>query len=558
MDEPRKWKHRNVEAPRLRILLDAVYIQASNLSSSSTYAKYKEIVRELVHRGHFVYWMLPDVEYEPDDIENHEHVGIIRTKYIQDQFIVDGLVTDEFFGLFNRIAGKYHIDVIVTGRTGAAGMMKRCLESPRFHDKGREFTDKHYGLPMVVLEEFPQTPQRQHVGDAYWLAQCMGYLASDCSIFISDHNRSEVTQAMGGIYANSYINKWVDRTEIIPSGIDIAALDKIYQADRWKVEQGFRVLSVGRIVGVGYREFLSWFDYLYKSGEDAKLILSLSGSLGGPMRKALGKIGVRFDPDNPQFELIQNNPRAEFLKLLRTVHAGICPMSHLDCPVGLSEAMYMGVPIIIPVSDYQKTFFPDYPFVIKPNDKAALLMHLREIKEDPASAREKMQPWRESIRNTFDAPTNTRLTADKIEEIARAPLPKFKTSGAILGFLEELKGERYTFGDVVEYLRESGRMGISVGDLGIRTTWSYGHGTIHHALRYSGYVDVCDGPEEAFVRRDVYDKEYAHSINETSHADNQEKKPAVLGKEVRKVPDGKKRTGVSKVRVKKRRSTGSV
>ena len=501
-----KWQHRNVQAPRIRVLIDPVYVQVANLASSSTYNKYVSLVRELVSRGHFVYWMLPDVEYTPNEIENHDHVGVIRTSYIQDQFIVDGLVTDDYFNMFNRIAGKYHIDLVCTSRTGSAGMIKRVLESPRFHDKGRNFTDKHYGLPMMLIEEFPQTPQRSHVGEAYWLMQCMGYLASDCTIFISDHNRSEVTASMGGIFTNSRINKFVDNTEIVPSGIEIAELDKIYEPDRWKHESGFRVISVGRVMGVSYREHLAWFDYLFKSGMDAKLIVSLSGGLGGPMSKALGKLGVKFTPDNPQFQLIENNPRKSFLKLLRTVHAGIAPMSHLDCPVGLSEAIYMGVPLIMPVADYQKTFFPDYPFVIKPSDKAALLMHLRNIQKDPEGAREQIEPWRKHISETFNAPINIARMCDSMEEKARSPLPRFKTSGAILGFLSELKGERYTFADLVEYLRECGTMGISIGDLGIRATWTYGRGTIHHAMRYCGYVDTCDGPDEVFVRKDVFEK----------------------------------------------------
>jgi glycosyltransferase involved in cell wall biosynthesis len=512
MTAKHKWAHRFVPAPRLRILIDPVYVQVANLSSSSTYNKYVSMVRELVSRGHFVYWMVPDVEYTPNEIENHPNVGIIRTQYIQDQFIVDGLVTDDFFNMFNRIAGKYQIDVICTSRTGAASMQKRVLESPRFHDNGGNFTDKHYGLPMVVIEEFPQTRLRSHVGQAYWLNQCQGYLTADSTIFISDHNRTEVVDGMQGIYTQSTIREWVTkRTHITPSGIEIAELDKIYERNRWKHEKGFRVISVGRIMGVTYKEHLAWFDYLYKSGMDAKLIVSLSGSLGGPMKKAMGKIGIEFTANNPQFQLIEKNSRINFLKLLRTCHAGIAPMSHLDCPVGLSEAIYMGVPIIMPEADYQKTFFPDYPFVVKRSDKAQLLAHLQSIAENPDWARDQIEPWRDVIRETFNAPVNMVSMCDHIEGIARDPLPKFKTSGAILGFLEELKGETYSFADVVEYLRECGHMGISIGDLGIRATWTYGRGAIHHAMRYVGYVDLCDGPEEVFMRRDVFDAMVAGS-----------------------------------------------
>lgn len=500
-----KWKHRDVQAPRLRILLDPIYIQASNLGSSSTYNRWSLLVKQLVERGHYVYWMLPDREYNlKEDLEDHPNVGVIRTDYIQDQFVIDGLVSTEFFNLFNRIAGKYHIDIVATGRTGSASMIKKILENPRFHDKGRDYTDKHYGLPMAIIEGFPQTIENQFVGDAYWLGQCQGYLTSDCTFFLSEHNRSEITQAMAPTYTYSTIQKFVDKTRIVPTGVSIPKLDKLYNPNRWKVEKQFRVVSVGRLMAAGHREYLSWFDYVYKSGIDAKLIVSLSGSLGGPTAAALNKLGVKFDVDNPQFQLILNNPRESFLKLLSTCHAGIVPVHHYDSPAGPGEALYMGVPLIMPRSDYQKTFFPDYPYAIKPSDKAQMLAYLQEIKDDPQAARDKIAPYRDVIRETFDIDKNTTRMADHIEHLARSPLPRFKTSGAILGFIEELKGERYTFADIVEYLRECGTMGISIGDLGIRTTWTYGRGTIHHAMRYCGYVDLCDGPDEVFVRSDVF------------------------------------------------------
>lgn len=505
----KKWKHRDIFAPRLRILMDPIYIQASNLGSSSTYNRWSKVVKILVDRGHYVYWMAPDKEYElKDGLENHPNIGMIRTQYIQDQFVIDNLVSPEYFNLFGRIAGKYHIDIVVTGRTGAASMIKKVLESPRFHDKGEGhiYTDKHYKLPMAIIEGFPQTQQNQFVGEAYWLGQCQGYLTSDCTFFLSEHNRSEITEAMRPTYTYSTIKKFVDKSRIVPTGVSIANCDKLYNPNRWKAESQFRVISVGRLMAAGYREYLAWFDYIYKSGIDAKLIVSLSGSLGGPTSKALKQMGVSFDANNPQFELKLNNPRQEFLKLLNTVHAGIVPVHHYDSPAGPGEALYMGVPLIMPKSDYVDSFFPDYPYVIDPGSKAQLLAFLREIKEDPAAAREKILPWRDIVRETFDMEKNATSLADHIETLAREPLSRFKTSGAILGFLEELKGDRYTFADIVEYLRKCGRMGISIGDLGIRATWTYGRGTIHHAMRYCGFVDLCDGPDEVFVRREVYEE----------------------------------------------------
>ncbi|MET4190704.1 MULTISPECIES: hypothetical protein [unclassified Bradyrhizobium] len=497
-----------VYRPRLRILIDPVYVQISNLSGSSTYRKYVTLVRELVKRGHYVYWMVPDeAKYTPDEIENHPHVGIIRTTAIQDQFVVDGLVTDEFFNLFNRVAGKYHVDVLCTSRNSLAAHYKRILEPPRFHDNGGNYTDKGYGMPVVLIEEFPQTQQRQNSGEAYWLSQCLGYLASDSTVFLSDHNRAEVTKEMAEIFVTSRVNEFAHKqSKIIPAGIECDQLDPLYDPDRWKYESGFNVVSIGRIFGVSYIEYLPWFDYLFKSGmEDVRLTISLSGALGGPMRSKLSKIGFDFANLGKQFRILENNNRANFIRQLRGYHAFICPMSHLDHPTGLFEALYMGLPGVIPVSDYQQSFFKDYPFVIEPKDKAALLATLMWIRENKQEARDMILPWRDTIREKYNAKKSISALADEIEVQARGHINRFKTSGAVIRFCQELKGKKYTFADVVAYLQKAGHMGVSIGDMGIRTTFTYARGAIHHTMGLAGFVDPCDGPLDTFVRRDVFD-----------------------------------------------------
>lgn len=498
--------------PRLRILIDPVYVQIANLSGSSTYRKYVTLVRELVARGHYVYWCVPAAkEYTPDEIENHPNVGIIRTSPIQDQFVVDGLVTDEFFNLFNRVAGKYHIDVLCTSRNSLAGYYKRLLEPPRFHDNRGNYTDKGYGLPVVLIEEFPQTRERQNSGEAYWLMQCLGYLASDRTVFLSGHNRSEVTKEMAEIFVNSEVNRFVrEKAVVIPSGIECSQLDTIYDPDRWRVEPGFRVVSIGRIFGVSYSQYVPWFDYLFKGGlSDAELTVSLSGALGGPMRNKLSKIGFDFANVGRQFKILENNNRANFIRQLRGYHAFVCPLSHLDHPTGLFEAIYMGLPGVMPVSDYQQTFFKDWPWVIEPKDKAGLLGHLMWIRENKEEARQMVLPWRDIIREQYNAGDKISDTCDLIEDAGRKHINRFKTSGAILKFCGELKGAKYRFADVVTHLRQCGYMGISIGDMSIRTTFTYARSAIHHAMGIAGYVDVCDGPDDLFVRRDIYDKDYA-------------------------------------------------
>lgn len=499
----------NVYRPRLRVLVDSVYVQISNLSGSSTYHKYVSLVRELVERGHFVYWMVPDADYVPNEIENHPNVGIIRTSAIQDQFVVDGLITDDFFNLFNRVAGKYHIDVLCTSRTSLSLYYRRVLEPPRFHDVDKEFTDKGYGLPVITIEEFPQTRERQHSSRSYWLSQCTGYIGSDKTIFLSDHNREEVSKEMLEWFRRTVVEDWVEKTRIIPAGIETKQLDKVYDDKRWKLEKDFHVISIGRLFGVSYVQFLPWFDYLYRSGrKDVFLTVALSGALSGPMKAKLGKIG--FDYENNfgrQFKLYENNPRSNFLKMLKRYHAFIVPVSHLDHPTGIFEALYLGLPGIMPVSDYQRTFFSDYPFVIEPSDKAGFLARLLWIKDNREEAREMIAPWRGIIRDKYDAKKNISQLADEIEESARRYADNFKTSSGVINLLKELKGERYKWVDVVAYLRKSGWMGVSVGDMTIRTTFTYARSAVHHAMHLCGYVDPCDGPDDRFVRRDVFERE---------------------------------------------------
>lgn len=506
-----------VYRPRLRILIDPVYVQVSNLSGSSTYRKYVTLVRELVKRGHFIYWCVPDAkEYVPDEIENHPNVGIIRTSVIQDQFVVDGLVTDQFFNLFNRVAGKYHVDVLCTSRNSLAAYYKRILEPPRFHDNHSDYTDKGYGLPVVLIEEFPQTKKRQNSGEAYFLMQALGYLASDRTIFLSDHNRAEITEEMAEIFLTSRVDQFArEQAKVIPAGIECEQLDQLYDPNRWKVEPGFQVVSIGRIMGVSYVEYLPWFDYLFKSGmSDVRLTVSLSGALGGPMRKKLAGVGFDFSNVGRQFRILENNNRANFIRQLRGYHAFVAPMSHLDHPTGIFEALYMGVPGIMPVSDYQQTFFRDYPFVIPPKDKAALVANLEWIRENKEAAREMVLPWRDIIRERYNAKENIAALADEIEGCARSHINRFKTSGAVLNFCRELKGKKYTFDDVVAFLNKSGNLGVSIGDMSIRTTFTYARGAIHHAMGMAGYVDDCSGPTDRFLRRDVFDIENADRHNQ--------------------------------------------
>ena len=494
--------------PRLRIAIDPVYVQSANLTSSSTYNKYVTLVRELTRRGHYIYWLVPDGQYVPNEIEEHPHVGIIRTSYVQDQFIVDGLVTDKFFNLFNRISGKYHIDVLLTSRTSLGLYYKRILEAPRFHDTGGEYTDKVYGMPTVIVEEFPQTRERQHSSESYWMMQMQGYLGSDRTIFLSDHNRDEVIKEMFEWFVTSkVVNFQKNKAKIIPSGIECDELDKYFDDDRFKHHPNFKVLSIGRIMSVGHLEFLPWYDYLYKSGmSNVELTISLSGALGGPMRAKLDKIGVDMaNSVGRQFKIIENNPRRSFLKMLRNFHCFIAPMSHLDHPTGIFEAVYLGLPGIIPISDYQKTFFEDWPWVIDPKNKAEFLATLQWLNEHRDEAREMVRPWRERIRRLYNAPDNIVKIADEVEVIGQDYLQRFKTSKGVVDMMRELKGDVYSWDDLVYYLKRNGRMGVSIGDLGIRTTFTYAASAIHHSMRMVGFVDPCDDPNHYFVRREVYE-----------------------------------------------------
>lgn len=505
-----KLKRPPVYSPRLRIAIDPVYVQVANLSGSSTYHKYVSLVKELVKRGHFVYWCVPDAEYTPNDIESHPNVAIIRTSAIQDQFVIDGLFTDDFFNLFNRVSGKYHIDALCTSRNSLVYLYKRTLDPPRFHDQGgddREITDKSYGLPVVLIEEFPQTPERQFTSESYWHAQVLGYSLAERTVFLSKHNQSEVVRASYDILNSTRVARMLKKFRVIPAGIECDELDKIYKPDRWKVEKDFNVLCVGRIFGPSYAEYLEWVNYLYKSGDsDTNLTVSLSGALSGPMRKKLHRIG--FDLKNNigrQFNLIENNPRSNFLMMLQKYKAFICPLSHLDHPTGLFECIYLGLPGIMPRSDYQESFFADWPWVIAPGDKAGLIAALRDIKEDPAAARAKVLPWRERIRELYDAEDNIAKLADEIEESARGNENRFRTSQGVINLAGEMRGKKYSWGDVVTYLRKAGNMGVSIGDMTMRTTFTYGRSAVRHAMKCAGFVDDCTGPLETFIRKDVFD-----------------------------------------------------
>jgi glycosyltransferase involved in cell wall biosynthesis len=508
----------NTYAPRLRILLDPVYVQQSNLSSSSTYFKYVSLVKEFVSRGHFVYWCIPDTDYVPNEIENHPNVGIIRTSSLVDQFVVDGMFTDKFFDLFNRTSGKYHIDLMITSRNSLALLYKRMLEPPRFMDLPDEFSDKSYGLPVALLEEFPQTQERQHSARGYFLNQCLGYISSDLTVFLSDHNRSEIISEMRDYITMSQIKEWSNNyTKIIPAGVECEELDKYYNPDRYKVEEGFNVLTIGRIFGVSYTEFLPWFNYVYKSGQKATITVSLSGRLSAPMKVRLAKEGFDVNKNTDSFKLIENNPRANFLPMISKYHCFIAPVSHLDHPTGIFEALYLGLPGILPESDYQQTFFKDYPFVINPKKPEELVATLNYIREDPARAREMVKPWRDIIREKYDARKNIKVLANELESVARDYIQHYKIPKGVQELVNQLKAPKYTLSDVIQFLKTTGEQGgLRIGDNSARLPFSYANGSIHHSMRYHNYVDLCDSDQPNFLRRDLYEQQIQGVSNGTT------------------------------------------
>jgi hypothetical protein len=191
--------------------------------------------------------------------------------------------------------------------------------------------------------------------------------------------------------------------------------------------------------------------------------------------------------------------------MLQRYKAFFCPLSHLDHPTGLLECIYLGLPGVIPVSDYQQSFFEDWPWVCDPKDKKAFLALLKEIQDDPAAARAKVLPWRERIRELYDAPSNIAALADEIEDSARHNINRFRTSAGVVNLCKDLKGKKYDYQDVVGYLMKAGRMGVSIGSMDMRTTFTYGRSSVNHAMKVAGFVDDCTGPIETFVRRDVFD-----------------------------------------------------
>lgn len=495
--------------PRLRILIDPIYIQVGNLAGSSTYNQMATLVKELASRGHYVYWMIPDVDYTPSPIEDLPNVGIIRTEKVVDLFTLDGCVSDKYFSLFNRVTGKYPIDVVMTCRTGIATQLKRLLEPNRFHDTGAEMSDKLYGMPLVINEAFVQTPERSFVGEAYWLCQCMGYLSSDKTVFQSEHNMDEACKSMTNyIVASKVMDFAKNRAEIVPFGVNCEQLDQYFDEKYAFLDKNkFKVMSIGRLMGVSHVEYLDWFDYLYKSGmDDCELTLSLSGQLSGPIRTRLGKMGYDYKNNlGRQVKLYEYNNRDNFLRMLRTYDCFFAVTSHQDQPGGVWEALYLGVPGLIPESDYQRSFFKDYPFVIKANDKKDFLSKLLWIREHRQEAREMVKPWRDLIREKYNTNINNKKIADIIEDAAYNTINRYYTPKGVLTFMEQLKGETYSWNDVINFLKRQGKIGVRIGDATVRQPFTYSYGSIKLGMARCGYVDTCESSTPFFVRKDIFE-----------------------------------------------------
>ena len=241
--------------------------------------------------------------------------------------------------------------------------------------------------------------------------------------------------------------------------------------------------------------------------DDCELTLSLSGQLSGPIRTRLGKMG--FDYKNNlgrQVKLYEYNNRDNFLRMLRGYDCFFAVTSHQDQPGGVWEALYLGIPGILPESDYQKSFFKDYPFVIKPSDKKDFLAKLLWIREHRQEAREMVKPWRDIIRKKYNTNINNKLIADAIEEVAYNHVNRYYTPKGVLKFLEQLKGETYSWNDIINFLKRQGQIGVRIGDATVRQPFTYSFGSIKLGMSRCGYVDTCESSIPFFVRKDIYER----------------------------------------------------
>ena len=455
------------------------------------------------HEDLFVYMLLPRTMQkivEEAKIKIPERVELIYEDEPMQFYLVQAEVPQSFLTLFSPLIGKYPVDVMLTSRTPAAGVLSRLLWDHRYK------TD----LVPIVVEESMAVDYgitSQQVCDIELIGRTLGYLVS-YPVFHSQFEYDLAMSAAKRFLRPSAAFTVMEKSTIIARYLEVDRIDKVIKGVEKNEEF---TLFVGQRLNEtkGAADLLELYDIFYAAGRPIRIVATSPRSetftlqrwrqgkqRGKPIANA--KKATKFG----EVEFKLNCGQEEFWRTGAACHAYVNMSKVEGFPIGFVEQLYCGpVGIFADVPWVRGVLGNDivdpWPYVFKTNGEAAAI--LRRVYENQTEANE----WAEWLRGKLREKFGKTLIVEQLYEVLEKAVASVKSPFNVSSTARELIDKAFAkIGD--EFTLSELYKGVCDASIWYREgktrAGQMSKFTLYKWLKAQGYVDLSDNAEARYRR----------------------------------------------------------
>jgi glycosyltransferase involved in cell wall biosynthesis len=387
------------------------------------------------------------------------------------------LISDELYGLFNPINGKYQVDAIITSKTVAASLMKRLY-----------WLTGTVSVPVLILEPKAAGLGFTHDEETEVDLKLRSLSYSECPTFFATKREKEmaVGEARRHLVSSGVekvIRNGVVRSQGIPAQYVANVCKKVEKFSNFSLLFAARFNSNKR-----WQDVMDVFEDYKKSNRDVEL------HAVGPKPPDL--LFSRYKSVKVHASL----PYPEYVEMLNRCHVSVSMSDEEGFAAGWAEQICTGNPVLLPDKPWAHaltyTGGDSYPFLYK--SKTELLALIKWCQQNYGKARVMMLPFSEYFVKNHDIAA---VASDILKVVDRA------CEGTYDGFhhwkirlaaiIREMPFQTFTISDLIE---AAGKQGIILGS----EVKEYSLGSARNVYRWlCSHYTMMYGLDTAFKKGEV-------------------------------------------------------
>lgn len=466
--------------------------------TESDFLVYDDLIHSSEDGRHYFYYCLTESQKPFIELRNRGNVTFIYNREGTDFYQQMVSVPSNFVELFNPLVGQYHVDCVLTSRSGAAALMTRLLWDKRTPEPE---------IGVVIIEPKVIMPQSTHnaICPQDLLLRAAGYAVS-CNLFATDRERTLAERLCKEYLSPAMTLKAMENSHVVPLGIRCDEIDQ-YVSDGEKSDK-FTLFFGGRLTAnKQWQKVLADYEKFFSFGRDLDLIVCAPlGATSLFKAEHWGTWG----------EINLGLPRKEYLSKLASCHVSMSNSLEEGFTVGVIEQIQAGLVVLLPKRDWAVSLLGEaarhYPFFYNGGHEEAYGM-LKYVYENYDAARAQMEPVRQYIRRNYDFSMVSQRTFDVIENyvqnlrkrVKRAESKEFKV---LVDRVLAISGEQVSFSAFMEKIKEYTTGDVSGAERNYRSGFP-SRWQIYQFLVNRGYADNYMFANPTLVRRDNGGRENA-------------------------------------------------